>query len=73
MNSEQITAFLQAHWEWVTLIMGIGDFDYGHCVCGWLNSELELDVRPHWQAGFPPLWTRLTAGDLLTSIMSWVL
>ena len=23
MNSEQITAFLQAHWEWVTLIMGI--------------------------------------------------
>ena len=22
MNSEQITAFLQAHWEWVTLIMG---------------------------------------------------
>ena len=23
MNGEQITAFLQAHWEWVTLIMGI--------------------------------------------------
>ena len=23
MNSEQITAFLQARWEWVTLIMGI--------------------------------------------------
>ena len=23
MNSEQITAFLQANWEWVTLIMGI--------------------------------------------------
>ena len=23
MDSEQITAFLQAHWEWVTLIMGI--------------------------------------------------
>ena len=23
MNSEQITAFLQAHWGWVTLIMGI--------------------------------------------------
>ena len=23
MNSEQIIAFLQAHWEWVTLIMGI--------------------------------------------------
>ena len=23
MNSEQITAFLQEHWEWVTLIMGI--------------------------------------------------
>ena len=23
MNSEQITAFLQAHWEWVTLITGI--------------------------------------------------
>ena len=22
MNSEQITAFLQAHWEWGTLIMG---------------------------------------------------
>lgn len=23
MNGEQIRAFLQAHWEWVTLIMGI--------------------------------------------------
>ena len=23
MDSEQITAFLQEHWEWVTLIMGI--------------------------------------------------
>ena len=23
MNSEQITAFLQEHWEWVTLITGI--------------------------------------------------
>ena len=23
MNSEQITAFLQEHWNWVTLIMGI--------------------------------------------------
>ena len=23
MNSEQITAFLQVHWEWVTMIMGI--------------------------------------------------
>ena len=23
MNSEPITGFLQAHWEWVTLIMGI--------------------------------------------------
>ena len=23
MSSEQITAFLQEHWEWVTLIMGI--------------------------------------------------
>ena len=23
MNSEQITAILQEHWEWVTLIMGI--------------------------------------------------
>ena len=20
----------------------MGDFDYGQCVCGWLNSELEL-------------------------------
>ncbi len=23
MNSEQITVFLQGHWEWVTLIIGI--------------------------------------------------
>ena len=23
MNSEQIAVFLQAHWEWVTLIIGI--------------------------------------------------
>ena len=23
MNGEQITAFLQEHWEWVTLILGI--------------------------------------------------
>ena len=35
MNSEQITAFLQEHWNWVTLVIGavllIGD-----------NHELEL-------------------------------
>ena len=23
MNSEQITAFLQEHWEWTTLIIGV--------------------------------------------------
>ena len=23
MNSEQITAFLQEHWNWVTLIIGV--------------------------------------------------
>ena len=23
MNSEQITAFLQAHWNFVTLVMGV--------------------------------------------------
>ena len=40
MNGEQITAFLQAHWEWVTLIMGIVS------VAGSIH-ELELDVRPH--------------------------
>lgn len=22
----------------------VGDFDHGHCIRGWLNSELELDV-----------------------------
>lgn len=22
----------------------VGDFEHGHCVRGWLNSELELDV-----------------------------
>ena len=27
MNGEQITAFLQAHWEWVTLIWAL---------CPWL-------------------------------------
>ena len=58
MNSEQITAFLQA-------ALGVGDFDHGHCVRGWLNSELELDLRPHRQAGLSPLWPRLPAGDLL--------
>ena len=60
MNSEQITAFLQEHWSWVTLIIGavllIGAI---------MNSELELDVRPHRQAGLPPLWPRLPAGDIL--------
>ena len=34
MNSEQITAFLQEHWNWVTLA------DRGH-------HELELALRPY--------------------------
>ena len=45
----------------------VGDFDHGHCVRGWLNSELELDVRPYRQAGFPPLWTRLPSGTVLSA------
>ena len=61
MNSEQITAFLQEHWSWVTLIIGavllIG-FNWG-------DPQLELALRPHRQAGLPPLWPRLPAGDIL--------
>ena len=50
MNSEQIYGFfagalvycLSDHWG--------RDFD-------WSNPQLELALRPHWQAGFSPLWT----------------
>ena len=58
MNSEQITVFLQEHWEWVTLIMGL-------CPADWGNHELELALRPHRQTGLSPLWPWLQAGDLL--------
>ena len=58
MNSEQITAFF-------TGTLGVGDFDHGHCVRGWLNSELELDVRPYRYAGCPPPQQRIPACGVL--------
>ena len=57
MNSEQITAFLQEHWSWVTLIIGavllIG------AIMNW-NWLCDPTGKPD-----PPLWPRLPAGDIL--------
>ena len=48
MNSEQITVFLQEHWNWVTLIIGavllIGAIMNWNWLC---HHELELALRPH--------------------------
>ena len=58
MNSEQITVFLQEHWNWVTLIIGAVLLIGAIMNLNWLCD-------PYWQAGLSPLWPRLQAGDLL--------
>ena len=68
MNSEQITAFLQEHWNWVTLVIGavllIG------AIMNW-NWLCDPTGKPdsHRRVIFFLLGIVL----IVTSIMSWVL
>ena len=58
MNSEQITAFLQAHWEWVTLIMGIvsvaGSILNWNWMCDPTGTRQRIPACGVLPAGCPP-------------------
>ena len=68
MNSEQITAFLQAHWEWVTLIMGIVSV-----VGSILNWNWMCDPTRYGRGSRRVIFFLLGIVLIVTSIMSWVL
>ena len=58
MNSEQITAFLQEHWNWVTLVIGAVLLIGAIMNWNWLCD-------PTGKPRLSPLWPRLQTGDLL--------
>ena len=58
MNSEQITAFLQEHWSWVTLIIGAVLLIGAIMNWNWLCD-------PTGKPDSHRLWPRLPAGDIL--------
>ena len=56
MNSEQITAFLQAHWEWVTLIMGIVSVAGSILNWNWMCETLPVRGMPTATAEDTGVW-----------------
>ena len=46
MNSEQITAFLQEHWEWTTLIIGVILLIGAIMNWNWLCDPTAMDAAP---------------------------
>ena len=57
MNSEQITAFLQEHWNWVTLVIG----------------AVLPDSHRYGRGSRRVIFFLLGIVLIVTSIMSWVL
>ena len=81
MNSEQITAFLQAHWEWVTLIMGI--VSVAGSILNWIGVIMNWnwlcdptgkpDSHRYGRGSRRVIFFLLGIVLIVTSIMSWVL
>ena len=74
MNSEQITAFLQAHWEWVTLIMGIVSVVGSILNWNWMCDPTgKPDSHRYGRGSRRVIFFLLGIVLIVTSIMSWVL
>lgn len=74
INSEQITAFLQTHWEWVSLIMGI--VSVVGSILNW-NWMCDPTGKPgshcYGQGSRRVIFFLLGIVLIVISIMSWVL
>ena len=74
MNSEQITAFLQEHWNWVTLIIGavllIGAIMNWTWLC---DPTSKSDSHRYGRGSRRVIFFLLGIVLIVTSIMSWVL
>ena len=74
MNSEQITAFLQAHWEWLTLIMGIVSVAGSILNWNWMCAPAGKPASHRYGRGSRRVHFFLLGIVLIViSIMSWVL
>ena len=74
MNSEQITAFLQAHWEWVTLIMGIVSVAGSILNWNWMCDPTgKPDSHRYGRGSRRVQFFLLGIVLIVISIMSWVL
>ncbi len=74
MNGEQVTAFLQEHWEWMTLIIGvvllIGAIRNWNWMCDPTGTP---DVHRHGRGYRRVVFFLLGIVLIVTSIMAWVL
>ena len=74
MNGEQVTAFLQEHWEWMTLIIGvvllIGAIRNWNWMCDPTGTP---DVHRHGRGYRRVVFFLLGIVLSVTSIMAWVL
>ena len=74
MNGEQITAFLQTHWEWVTLIMGIVSVAGSILNWNWMCDPTgKPDSHRYSRGSRRVIFFLLGIVLIVTSIMSWVL
>lgn len=74
MNGEQITAFLQTHWEWVTLIMGIVSVAGSILNWNWICDPTgKPDSHRYSRGSRRVIFFLLGIVLIVTSIMSWVL
>ena len=74
MNGEQITAFLQSHWEWVTLIMGIVSVAGSILNWNWMCDPTGKPYAHRYGRGSRRvIFFLLGIVLIVTSIMSWVL
>ena len=74
MNGEQITAFLQEHWNWVTLVVGavllIGAIMNWNWLC---DPTGKPDSHRYGRGSRRVIFFLLGIVLIVTSIMSWVL
>ena len=72
MNGEQVTAFLQEHWEWMTLIIGvvllIGAIRNWNWMCDPTGTP---DVHRHGRGYRRVVFFLLGIVLIVTSIMAW--
>ena len=74
MNSEQITAFLQEHWNWVTLIIGAVLLTGAIMNWNWLCDPAGAPHSHRYGRGSRwVIFFLMGVVLIVTSIMAWVL